>query len=63
MKEQVACRAAMRDDTSCTPSITIMAAENLEGQVVDYLRGQVIPVSSAHILYVTLDFDIVYSVI
>uniref|UniRef100_A0A452YAT5 DNA polymerase epsilon catalytic subunit n=1 Tax=Aegilops tauschii subsp. strangulata TaxID=200361 RepID=A0A452YAT5_AEGTS len=41
MKEQVACRAAMRDDTSCTPSITIMAAENLEGQVVDYLRGQI----------------------
>ena len=43
MKEQVVCRAAIRDDTSCTPSITIMAAENLEGQVVDYLRAQVSP--------------------
>uniref|UniRef100_A0ACD5XVC0 Uncharacterized protein n=1 Tax=Avena sativa TaxID=4498 RepID=A0ACD5XVC0_AVESA len=41
MKEQVACRATIRDDTSCTPSITIMAAENLEGQVVDYLRAQI----------------------
>jgi len=41
MKEQVACRATIRDDTSCTPSITIMAAENLEGQVADYLRAQI----------------------
>jgi DNA polymerase epsilon subunit 1 len=46
MNEQVACRAATRDDTSCTPSITIMAAENLEGQVVDYLRAQVAPFST-----------------
>jgi DNA polymerase epsilon subunit 1 len=50
MNEQVSCRAALMDDTSCTPSITIMAAENLEGQVVDYLRAQVAPIStlSAH---------------
>lgn len=41
MKEQVALRATIRDDTSCTPSITIMAAENLEGQVIGYLRDQI----------------------
>jgi DNA polymerase epsilon subunit 1 len=42
MKEQVALRSTTRDETSCTPSITIMAAENLEVQVIGYLRDQVI---------------------
>ncbi|KAF0934637.1 hypothetical protein E2562_026131 [Oryza meyeriana var. granulata] len=41
MKEQVALRSTTRDDTSCTPSITIMAAENLELQVIGYLRDQI----------------------
>ncbi|KAL5211891.1 hypothetical protein ABZP36_022738 [Zizania latifolia] len=41
MKEQVALRSTIRDDTSCTPSITIMAAENLEVQVIGYLRDQI----------------------
>lgn len=42
MKEQVATQATIRDDTSCTPSITVMAAENLEGQVIGHLRDKVI---------------------
>lgn len=42
MKEQVALRSTTRDETSCTPSITIMAAENLEVQVIGYIRDQVI---------------------
>jgi hypothetical protein len=42
MKEQVATQATIRDDTSCTPSITVMAAENLEGQVIEHLRDKVI---------------------
>ncbi|KAL6634447.1 hypothetical protein ACP70R_027118 [Stipagrostis hirtigluma subsp. patula] len=41
MKEQVTARATIRDDTSCTPSITVMAAENLEGEVTEYLRNQI----------------------
>uniref|UniRef100_A0A0E0K092 DNA polymerase epsilon catalytic subunit n=1 Tax=Oryza punctata TaxID=4537 RepID=A0A0E0K092_ORYPU len=41
MKEQVALRSTTRDETSCTPSITIMAAENLEVQVIGYLRDQI----------------------
>jgi hypothetical protein len=41
MKEQVAAQATIRDDTSCTPSVTIMAAENLEGQVIEHLRDKV----------------------
>uniref|UniRef100_J3LD65 DNA polymerase epsilon catalytic subunit n=1 Tax=Oryza brachyantha TaxID=4533 RepID=J3LD65_ORYBR len=41
MKEQVALRSTTRDDTSCTPSITILAAENLEVQVIGYLRNQI----------------------
>jgi hypothetical protein len=42
IREEVAKRATVRDDTSCTPSITVMAAENLEGQVIGYLCDQVI---------------------
>jgi len=42
MKEQVATQATIRDDTLCTPSITVMAAENLEGQVIEHLRDKVI---------------------
>ncbi|RLN07683.1 hypothetical protein C2845_PM11G04980 [Panicum miliaceum] len=41
MKEQVATQATIRDDTSCTPSITVMAAENLEGQVIEHLRDKI----------------------
>ncbi|AQK71203.1 DNA polymerase epsilon catalytic subunit A [Zea mays] len=41
MKEQVAAQATIRDDTSCTPSVTIMAAENLEGQVIEHLRDKI----------------------
>uniref|UniRef100_A0A0D9YSR4 DNA polymerase epsilon catalytic subunit n=1 Tax=Oryza glumipatula TaxID=40148 RepID=A0A0D9YSR4_9ORYZ len=41
MKEQVVLRSTTRDETSCTPSITIMAAENLEVQVIGYLRDQI----------------------
>lgn len=41
MKEQVALRSTTRDETSCTPSITIMAAENLEVQVIGYIRDQI----------------------
>ncbi|KAJ1279266.1 hypothetical protein BS78_04G142600 [Paspalum vaginatum] len=41
MKEQVAIQATIRDDTSCTPSITVMAAENLEGQVIEHLRDKI----------------------
>jgi hypothetical protein len=41
MKEQVATQATIRDDTSCTPSVTVMAAENLEGQVIEHLRDKV----------------------
>jgi len=42
MKEQVATQATIRDDTLCTPSITVVAAENLEGQVIEHLRDKVI---------------------
>ncbi|KAK3158029.1 hypothetical protein QOZ80_2AG0131930 [Eleusine coracana subsp. coracana] len=41
MREEIAKRATIRDDTSCTPSITVMAAENLEGQVIGYLCDQI----------------------
>ncbi|CAD6250912.1 unnamed protein product [Miscanthus lutarioriparius] len=41
MKEQVATQATIRDDTSCTPSVTVMAAENLEGQVIEHLRDKI----------------------
>ncbi|XP_062219147.1 DNA polymerase epsilon catalytic subunit A-like [Phragmites australis] len=41
MKEEVARTATIRDDTSCTPSITVMAAENLEGQVIGYLCDKI----------------------
>jgi len=41
MKEQIATQAIIRDDTSCTPSITVMAAENLEGQVIEHLRDKI----------------------
>lgn len=42
MKEQVATQATVSDDTSCTPSVTVMAAENLEGQVIEHLRDKVV---------------------
>ncbi|XP_072950830.1 DNA polymerase epsilon catalytic subunit A-like [Typha angustifolia] len=41
LKEQVATRTAARDDTSCTPSITITAAENLENCITEYLKDQI----------------------
>ncbi|EHA8586834.1 hypothetical protein COCNU_scaffold001050G000020 [Cocos nucifera] len=41
LKEQVATRATMRDDNSCTQSITITAAEALEVCVTEYLKDQI----------------------
>lgn len=41
MKEQVATQATIRDDISCTPSITVMAAENLERQAIEHLCDKV----------------------
>lgn len=51
MREEVAKRATIRDDTSSTPSITVLAAENLEGQVIGYLCDQVTLLDSLSIFF------------
>jgi DNA polymerase epsilon subunit 1 len=41
-QKQAATREALRDGNSCTPSITIVAAENFESHMVEYIKGQVL---------------------
>ncbi|KAJ4762241.1 Dna polymerase epsilon catalytic subunit a [Rhynchospora pubera] len=41
LETQIARRTNVLDDTSSTPSITIIAAENLETSVVDFLRNKI----------------------
>ena len=40
-QKQRAIRACLKDGNSCTPSITIAAAETFESHLTDYLKGQV----------------------
>ncbi|KAG6779745.1 hypothetical protein POTOM_016140 [Populus tomentosa] len=40
-QKQAATREALRDGNSCTPSITIVAAENFESHMVEYIKGQI----------------------
>lgn len=40
-QKQAANRASLQNVSSCTPSITIAAAETFESHLVEYLRGQV----------------------
>lgn len=40
-QNQAAIRASLKDGNSCTPSITIAAAETCESHLTDYLKGQV----------------------
>lgn len=42
LDEQVAARTTLIDGSSCTPSITVTAAETLEASVTGYLKDQVI---------------------
>lgn len=39
--KQAAIRASLQSGSSCTPSIPLAAAENLESHLTDYLKGQV----------------------
>lgn len=41
LETQIAKRTNTLDQTSSTPSITIIAAENIETSVVDFLRNKV----------------------
>lgn len=41
-QKQSATREALRNGNSCTPSITIVAAENFESHMVEYIKGQVL---------------------
>ncbi|KAJ6368932.1 hypothetical protein OIU78_001326 [Salix suchowensis] len=40
-QKQAATREALRDGNSCTPSITVVAAENFESHMVEYIKGQI----------------------
>ena len=40
-RKQAAIRESLQDGNSCTPSITIAAAENFEYHLTEYLKGQV----------------------
>ncbi|PON38200.1 DNA-directed DNA polymerase [Parasponia andersonii] len=40
-KKQAANRASLQDGISCTPSITVSAAENFESHLTEYLKGQI----------------------
>lgn len=41
-QKQAAARASLQNSNSCTPSITIAAAETFESHLVEYLKGQVL---------------------
>lgn len=41
VKKQAAIRASLQDGNSCTPSITVSAAENFESHLTEHLKGQV----------------------
>lgn len=36
-----ASRASLQEGSSCTPSITVAAAENFESHIVQYVKGEV----------------------
>ncbi|XP_050220537.1 DNA polymerase epsilon catalytic subunit A-like isoform X2 [Mercurialis annua] len=40
-QKQAANRASLQEISSCTPSITVSAAETFESHMVDYLKGQI----------------------
>ncbi|KAM5584440.1 DNA polymerase epsilon catalytic subunit A-like [Rosa sericea] len=40
-QKQSAVRATLQDGSSCTPSITVAAAETLESHMTDFLKGQI----------------------
>ncbi|KAJ8768060.1 hypothetical protein K2173_021000 [Erythroxylum novogranatense] len=40
-EKQSAIRACLQDGNSCTPSITIVAAESFESQIVEYVKEQI----------------------
>ncbi|KAF3455292.1 hypothetical protein FNV43_RR05740 [Rhamnella rubrinervis] len=40
-QKQAAIRASLKDGNSCTPSITIAAAETFESHLTEYLKGQI----------------------
>ena len=40
-QKQAAIRASLQNDDSCTPSVTIGAAESFELEMTEYLKGQV----------------------
>ncbi|XP_050369951.1 DNA polymerase epsilon catalytic subunit A-like [Argentina anserina] len=40
-QKQSAIRATLQDGSSCTPSITVAAAETLEAHMTDFLKGQI----------------------
>ncbi|KAJ7947962.1 DNA polymerase epsilon catalytic subunit [Quillaja saponaria] len=40
-QKQAANRASLQDDDSCTPSITVAAAETFESHMTEYLKGQI----------------------
>ncbi|KAK2643590.1 hypothetical protein Ddye_025353 [Dipteronia dyeriana] len=40
-QKQIACRASLQDANSCTPSITVNAAETFESHLVEHLKGEI----------------------
>ncbi|KAH7561208.1 hypothetical protein JRO89_XS10G0191200 [Xanthoceras sorbifolium] len=40
-QKQAACRATLQDANSCTPSITVAAAETFESHLVEYLKEEI----------------------
>lgn len=40
-QKQAAVRTSLQNDSNCTPSITVAAAETFESHMIDFLKGQV----------------------